>query len=57
MDDPIADYLKRIGKRGGETTKQRHPDHLKRIAALGAKKRWANAKQAAPRKQSSEPTQ
>jgi len=35
----VEDYFKQSGKRGGNTTKQRHPNHLKEISKKGVKAR------------------
>ncbi len=41
MNDELRNYLKTIGKRGGQKTKAtRGPDYYRRIGRAGAKKRW-----------------
>ena len=40
MNDHITKYLKEIGKRGGEQTKQRGSEHYQAIGRAGAPKRW-----------------
>lgn len=35
----FEDYFKQSGKRGGTTTKQRHPNHLKEISKKGVEAR------------------
>jgi len=35
----VENYFKQSGKRGGNTTKQRHPNHLKEISKKGVEAR------------------
>jgi hypothetical protein len=47
MNDPISDYLARIGSKGGKAKgkrKARSPDHYKAMAAKSAKARRDKAK-------------
>lgn len=37
----ITEVMSAIGKRGGTATLQKYPDHLKKIAKLGASARWS----------------
>lgn len=37
----IKEYLSKLGKKGGSTTKERHgSEHFKRISKIGLAKRW-----------------
>ena len=40
MDNKIKEYLKQIGKKGGQTTALKHPEHLKSWAKKAAQIRW-----------------
>jgi len=42
MTNTISDYLKTIGKRGGDKTKQRGTEYYKAIGRAGALKRWGD---------------
>ena len=39
MNDQVKEYLSKNGKKGGNTTKERHPEHFKRISQLGVEAR------------------
>lgn len=41
MNDQIRDYLKTIGKRGGDKTKAKGTAHYRAIGRRGALKRWS----------------
>lgn len=32
--------LRKIGRKGGRTTKKRHPDHFKKAGSKGGNKKW-----------------
>ncbi len=40
MKKEIRQYMKEIGKRGGEKTKRRGVEHYRAIGRAGARKRW-----------------
>ena len=40
-EDPVREYLRKIGKAGGDKTKAtKNPNHFREIGKLGAIKRW-----------------
>ena len=40
----VTEYLKKIGSKGGKTTKAKHgADHYKKIGKLGAEKRYGKS--------------
>ncbi len=49
MNDQIRDYLKTIGKRGGDRTKAKGTEHYRAIGRRGALKRWGRKSRASDR--------
>lgn len=41
MEESVRKFLSDNGKKGGSTTRDRHPEHLKKISALGVAARKA----------------
>jgi len=49
------DFLRKIGKKGGQTTKKKHgPDHYRKIGAAGRKKKLENARKQKAKKATSD---
>ena len=40
----IKEYLAKIGKKGGKTTRKRGPEYYRKIGCKGAEKRWGKKK-------------
>lgn len=40
----VEDYFKQNGKKGGDSTKRKHPNHFKEAGTRGAMKRWEGKK-------------